>query len=425
MKLLIKNGTLIDPVSGLGGKMDILAEDGVIALIGSDLQDPNAQVLDAEGLCVSAGLVDMHVHLRDPGLTYKEDIITGSAAAAKGGFTSIACMPNTKPVTDTPEGVEYVLNKAKENCGVHVLPVGALSMGQKGQEMTDIRALKDAGAVAISDDGIPVMDANLMRDALMRCSRNKLTVLSHCEDDNMVKGRGVNEGRISRRLGLPGRPAIAEDLMVMRDAMLAEETRTPVHICHISTGYSVNTVRQFKRKGVQITCETCPQYFVLTHEEILRQGTLAKVNPPLRATKDRSAILAGLKDGTIDCIVTDHAPHSAEEKAKSLTEAPAGMIGLETSLALALTYLYHTGEMSLNDIIAKMTINPARILGIRRGFLALGAAADITIFDPDEKWTVDPDKFASKARNTPFGGMELKGKVKYTIADGKIIYTDR
>lgn len=424
MKLLIKNGTLIDPVSGLGGKMDILAEDGVIAVIGSDLHDPDAQVLDVDGLCVSAGLVDMHVHLRDPGLTYKEDIMTGSAAAAKGGFTSIACMPNTKPVVDTPEGIEYVLNKAKENCGVHVLPVGALSMGQKGQEMTDIRALKDAGAVAISDDGIPVMDANLMRDALMRCSRNKLTVLSHCEDDNMVRGRGVNEGRVSRRLGLPGRPAIAEDLMVMRDAMLAEETRTPVHICHISTGYSVNTVRQFKRKGVQITCETCPQYFTLTHEEILRQGTLAKVNPPLRATKDRDAILAGLKDGTIDCIVTDHAPHSAEEKAKSLTEAPAGMVGLETSLALALTYLYHTGEMSLNDIIAKMTINPARILGIRRGFLALGAAADITIFDPDEKWTVDPDKFASKARNTPFGGMELKGKVKYTIADGKIIYKD-
>lgn len=424
MKLLIKNGTLIDPVCGMGGVMDILVEDGTVAVIGNGLSDPEAQVLDVSGLCVSAGLIDMHVHLRDPGLTYKEDIFTGSAAAAKGGFTSIACMPNTKPVVDTAEGIQYVLEKAKENCGVHVLPVGALSMGQKGEKMTDIRALKDAGAVAISDDGIPVMNANLMRDALLRCSRNKLTVLSHCEDDNMVKGRGVNEGRVSRRLGLPGRPAIAEDLMVMRDAMLAEETRTAVHICHISTGYSVNTVRQFKRKGVQITCETCPQYFTLTHEEILRQGTLAKVNPPLRPTKDRDAILAGLKDGTIDCIVTDHAPHSAEEKAKSLTEAPAGMIGLETSLALALTYLYHTGEMSLNDIIAKMTINPARILGIRSGFLALGASADITIFDPNEEWTVDPDRFASKARNTPFGGMKLKGRVKYTIADGKIIYKD-
>ena len=425
LKLLIKNGTLIDPACGIGGKMDILVEDGVIIVIGNGVSDPDAQVLDASGLCVCAGLVDMHVHLRDPGLTYKEDIFTGSRAAARGGFTSIACMPNTKPVTDTPEGIAYVLEKAKENCGVHIWPIGALSVGEQGKEMTNVRALKKAGAVAISDDGIPVMDANLMRDALLRCHRSKMTVLSHCEDDNMVKGRGVNEGRISRQLGLPGRPAIAEDIMVMRDAMLAEETRTAVHICHISTANSVNIVRQFKRKGVQITCETCPQYFTLTHEEVLRQGTMAKVNPPLRATKDKEAILAGLKDGTIDCIVTDHAPHSAEEKARSLTEAPAGMVGLETSLGLALTYLYHTGEMSLTDIVEKMTLSPAKILGLRKGFLALGASADITIFDPNERWVVDPNQFASKGRNTPFGGMELRGKVKYTIADGRIIYSDK
>ena len=424
MKLLIKNGTLIDPVCGLGGVMDILVEDGIIVVIGSHLEEPEAQILDATGLCVSAGLIDMHVHLRDPGLTYKEDILTGSAAAARGGFTSIACMPNTKPTIDCPEQVQYVLERAAENCGVRVWPIGALSMGEQGKEMTDARALKEAGAVAISDDGNPVMDANLMRDALMRAHRNKLTVLSHCEDDNMVRGRGVNEGRISRQLGLPGRPAIAEELMVMRDAMLAEETRTAVHICHVSTANSVNIIRQYKRKGVRITCETCPQYFILTHEEILRKGTLAKVNPPLRATKDKEGILAGLKDGTIDCIVTDHAPHSAEEKAKPLPEAPSGMIGLETSLGLALTYLYHTGQMSLSDIIQKMTINPAKILGIRKGFLALGASADITIFDPEERWTVDPDRFASKARNTPFAGLELRGKVKYTIVDGKIVYRD-
>lgn len=425
MKLLIKNGTLIDPVCGLGGVMDILVEDGIIVVIGNQLEAPDAQVLDAAGLCVCAGLIDMHVHLRDPGLTYKEDILTGSAAAARGGFTSIACMPNTNPTIDCPEQVKYVLDRAAENCGVRVWPIGALSMGERGETMTDARALKEAGAVAISDDGIPVMNANLMRDALMRAHRNKLTVLSHCEDDNMVRGRGVNEGRVSRQLGLPGRPAIAEELMVMRDAMLAEETRTAVHICHISTANSVNIVRQFKRKGVQITCETCPQYFTLTHEEILRQGTLAKVNPPLRATKDRDAVLAGLKDGTIDCIVTDHAPHSAEEKAKPLPQAPAGMIGLETSLGLALTYLYHTGQMSLSDVIQKMTINPAKILGIRKGILVLGASADITIFDPDERWTVDPDQFASKARNTPFAGWELQGKVKYTIVGGTIIYQDR
>ena len=424
MKLLIKNGTLVDPVCGLGGVMDILVEDGTIIVIGNNLEDSEAQVLDATGLHISAGLIDMHVHLRDPGLTYKEDILTGSAAAARGGVTSIACMPNTKPVADSPEVIQYILDKAKENCGVRVLPIGALSVGQKGETLTDAKALREAGVVAISDDGVPVQNANLMRDALLRANRSKLTVLSHCEDDDMVRGRSVNEGRVSRQLGLPGRPAIAEELMAMRDAMLAEETRTAVHICHVSTANTVNIIRQFKRKGVKITCETCPQYFTLTHEEILRQGTLAKVNPPLRATKDKEGILAGLKDGTIDCIVTDHAPHSAEEKAKPLTEAPAGMVGLETSLALALTYLYHTGEMSLNDIIQKMTINPAKILGVRMGTLSLGAPADFTLFDLNERWIVDPEQFASKARNTPFTGMELQGKVKYTIVGGKIIYKD-
>ena len=424
MKLLIKNGTLVDPVCGLGGVMDILVEDGTITVIGNNLEDSEAQVLDATGLHISAGLIDMHVHLRDPGLTYKEDILTGSAAAARGGVTSIACMPNTKPVADSPEVIQYILDKAKENCGVRVLPIGALSVGQKGETLTDAKALREAGVVAISDDGVPVQNANLMRDALLRANRSKLTVLSHCEDDDMVRGRSVNEGRVSRQLGLPGRPAIAEELMAMRDAMLAEETRTAVHICQVSTANTVNIIRQFKRKGVKITCETCPQYFTLTHEEILRQGTLAKVNPPLRATKDKEGILAGLKDGTIDCIVTDHAPHSAEEKAKPLTEAPAGMVGLETSLALALTYLYHTGEMSLNDIIQKMTINPAKILGVRMGTLSLGAPADFTLFDLNERWIVDPEQFASKARNTPFTGMELQGKVKYTIVGGKIIYKD-
>lgn len=424
LKLLIKNGTLVDPVGGIGGVMDLLVEDGRIVVIGNGLDEPDAQVLDAAGLTVSAGLIDIHVHLRDPGLTEKEDILTGSLAAAHGGVTSIACMPNTKPVIDTPEQVAYVQERAAQNCGVNVWPIGALSVGQQGREMADLRALREAGVVAISDDGNPVMDANLMRDGLMRANRYKLTILSHCEDDNLVRGRAVNEGRVSRQLGLPGRPAIAEDLMVMRDAMLAEETRTPVHICHVSTAGAVGIIRQYKRKGVQITCETCPQYFTLTHEEVLRQGSLAKVNPPLRATKDKEAILNGLRDGTIDCIVTDHAPHTAAEKARPLTEAPSGMVGLETSLALALTGLYHTGLMSLSDIIQKMTINPAKILRIPRGSLSLGAAADITIFDPDERWTVDPERFASKGRNTPFGGMELRGKVKYTIVNGRIIYQD-
>lgn len=424
MKLLIKNGNLIDPVLGTERIGDILIEDGQILCIAPELSDADAQVLDASGLCVSAGLIDIHVHFRDPGLTYKEDIISGSWAAARGGFTTVTCMPNTKPVLDTPEWMTYVYDRSAQGSGVHVLPIGSVSVGQKGEVLTDARALKEARAVALSDDGVPVMDANLMRDALICASRQELVVLSHCEDAGMVKNYAVNEGRVSRQLGIPGRPAIAEEIMVMRDAMLAEETQTAVHICHISTGKAVDIVRRYKKKGVRITCETCPQYFTMTHAEILEQGAMARVNPPLRNTRDRDAILAAVKDGTIDCIVTDHAPHSMEEKAKGLVDAPSGMVGLETSLAVTLTSLYHSGQMTLPEIIAKMTINPARILGLSKGSLAVGCDADLTIFDPDEEWVVDASKFASKGRNTPFNGKTLKGRVKYTIVSGEIIYQD-
>ncbi len=424
MKLLIKQGKIVDPVGGIGGIMDILIEDGKIAVIGSELRDPYAQVLDAAGLVVSAGLVDMHVHLREPGYEYKEDITTGTLAAARGGFTSIAPMPNTNPVIDSPEGIALIRQRAAESCGVNVWPIGAVSMGEKGKAATNPKALKEAGAVALSDDGVPVMDANLMRDQLMRASRQGMTILAHSEDINMVRNYAVNEGRVSRQLGIPGRPGIAEEYMVMRDAMLAEETGTAVHICHISTAKSVDIVRRYKKKGVQITCETCPQYFTLTEDEILTQGTMARVNPPLRTSGDVDAIIKGLKDGTIDAIATDHAPHSAAEKAKPLVDAPSGMVGLETALGITLTALYHTGRMTLSEILRKMTINPANILRIPRGRLAVGCAADLTIFDPDQRWTVDPEKFASKGRNTPFGGMQVRGKVKYTIASGKIIYQD-
>ena len=425
MKLLIQKGRLVDPVGGIGGIMDILIEDGKLAVIGSDLREQDAQVIDARGLTVCAGLVDMHVHLREPGLEYKEDISTGTAAAARGGITSVACMPNTKPAVDSPEQVCYVLRRAAESCGVRVWPIGAVTVGEKGETLTDGQALKEAGAVALSDDGMPIQNANLMRDALIRAKRLGLTILSHCEDADMVRNYAVNEGRVSRALNLPGRPAIAEELMVMRDAMLSEETGAAVHICHISTAGSVDIVRQFKKKGVHITCETCPQYFTLTEDEILTQGTMARVNPPLRTRQDVEAIIAGLKDGTIDAIATDHAPHSAQEKAKPLAEAPSGMVGLETSLGATLTALYHTGEMDLSDILKKMTFNPACILGIPKGRLSLGGEADFTIFDPNETWTVDPEQFASKGRNTPFAGRELTGKVKYTIVGGKIVYEDR
>ena len=424
MKLLIRKGRVVDPVGGIGGVMDILVEDGRVAVIGSELTAPSARVIDARGLTVCAGLVDMHVHLREPGFEYKETIQTGCLAAARGGFTSIAPMPNTRPATDCPERIALVRQKAAQACGVHVWPIGAVTWGQKGQALTDAAALKKAGAVALSDDGMPVQNANLLRDALIRCRRQELTILSHCEDADMVKNYAVNEGRVSRALGLPGRPAIAEELQVMRDAMLAEETGAAVHICHISTARSVEIVRQFKNKGVPITCETCPQYFALTEDELLSRGTLARVNPPLRTRLDVEGILAGLKDGTIDVIATDHAPHSAEEKARPLPEAPSGMVGLETALAVTLTSLYHTGVMDLSDILRKMTINPAFILRIPKGRLSLGGGADFTIFDPDEEWTVDPEQFASKGRNTPFAGRTLKGRVKYTIVDGKIIYQE-
>lgn len=424
MKLLIRKGRVVDPVGGIGGVMDILVEDGRVAVIGSELTAPSARVIDARGLTVCAGLVDMHVHLREPGFEYKETIETGCLAAARGGFTSIAPMPNTRPATDCPERIALVRQKAAQACRVHVWPIGAVTWGQKGQALTDAAALKKAGAVALSDDGMPVQNANLLRDALIRCRRQELTILSHCEDADMVKNYAVNEGRVSRALGLPGRPAIAEELQVMRDAMLAEETGAAVHICHISTARSVEIVRQFKKKGVPITCETCPQYFALTEDELLSRGTLARVNPPLRTRLDVEGILAGLKDGTIDVIATDHAPHSAEEKARPLPEAPSGMVGLETALAVTLTSLYHTGVMDLSDILRKMTINPAFILRIPKGRLSLGGGADFTIFDPDEEWTVDPQQFASKGRNTPFAGRTLKGRVKYTIVDGKIIYQE-
>jgi dihydroorotase len=330
-------------------------------------------------------------------------------------------MANTSPAVDCPEQVGYVLSRAKQGCGVNVLPVAAVSKGLLGEEPTDAEALKQAGAAALSDDGNNVDNANLLRDVLIRARQLDMPVLCHCEDTSMVAGRAVNEGSVSRKLWLEGRPAIAEEIMVMRDAMLAEETGAHVHICHVSTARSVDIIRKMKKKkGVTLTCETCPQYFTLTEDEVLTQGALARVNPPLRTRKDMNGIIAGLRDGTIDAIATDHAPHSAEE-----SRTPSGMIGLETSLALTLTQLYHTGKMGLPDIIRRMSTNPSHILRLHRGHMSLGVTADLTVFDPDEEWTIDPEQFASKARNTPFAGRRVKGKVKYTIVKGRIIYQDR
>ena len=404
MKLLIQNGRVLDPVSKTVTLTDLLAENGRVALLERGLETEADRIIDASGLVVSPGLVDMHVHLRDPGYTYKEDIRTGTAAAARGGVTSLACMANTDPVLDCPEQLHYVRERAKEGSGVHVYPIAAVSVGLRGEEPTDAEALKKAGAVALSDDGCNVDNANLMRDAMIRAKRAAI------------------EGSVLRLLWLEGRPAIAELLEVMRAAMLAEETGARVHICHISTAKAVDIVRRMKEHGVPVTCETCPQYFTLTEDEILTQGSLARINPPLRTQQDVKGIIAGLRDGTIHAIATAHAPHSAEEQARPLTRAPSGMVGLETSLAVTLTALYHTGKMELTEIVRRMTVNPASILGLSKGRLALGNDADIVIFDPNEEWTVDPEQFASKGRNTPFAGWKVKGRVKYTIVGGTVIY---
>ena len=425
MKLLIQNGRVIHPVTGTVQLQDVLVEHGRIAVLDRGITAEADRIIDASGLAVSPGLVDMHVHLRDPGFTYKEDILTGCAAAARGGVTSVVCMADTSPVVDGPEQVKYILDRARQANGVGVYPAAALSRGMLGEEPTDAEALQKAGAVALSDGGNNVDNANLMRDVLIRARQMEMPVLSCCEDTSMVAGRAVNEGSVSRQLWLEGRPAIAEEIMVMRDAMLAEETGAPVHICHVSTARSVSIIRSMKKKGVAITCETCPQYFILTEDEILTQGSLARVNPPLRTQKDVRGIISGLRDGTIDAIATDHAPHSAEEKARPLAKAPSGMIGLETSLALSLTYLYHTGKLELPALIRRMAYNPANILHLaHKGRLVLGSDADVVIFDPDESWVIDPEQFASKGRNTPFAGQTVKGRVKYTIAGGRVIYKE-
>lgn len=422
MGILLKNGTVIDPVKKTETAMELLVENGIIVKTGKDICPEGHQVIDCTGMMIAPGLVDMHVHLRDPGQTYKEDIVTGTAAAAAGGFTAVACMPNTKPALDTPELLQYVRHKAETEGTCRVYPIGAVTVGQKGEALTEFSALVQAGAIAFSDDGVPVTSATRMRDALMTAKALGKIVISHCEDGEMVGNKAVNEGKISRQLGLPGRPAIAEDLMVARDLMLAKETGGHVHIAHVSTAGSAALIRQAKQNGVSVTAETCPQYFIFTEDEILKKGTLARVNPPLRTEEDRQGILAAVLDGTLDCIVTDHAPHSQEEKAKPLPEAPSGMVGLETSLGACITYLVKPGHLTMCQLMEKMSALPAKILGLEPVTPTEGAVADLVVFDPEEAWTVAPESFRSKARNTVFSGEVLHGRVHLTICGGKITY---
>ncbi len=418
MKTVIKNATAVSPADGLNGVCDILIEDGKIAAVGNDLAAE--RVIDASGLTAVPGLVDMHVHLRDPGQTAKEDILTGCRAAAAGGVTSLLAMPNTNPTTDSPETVRCILDKAK-NADARVYVAASVTKGLKSEEPTDLDALKAAGAVGLSDDGRPVVNTAYLRNAMNRAPKLGMTVVAHCEDLFLADGGKINEGEISAQLGVKGIPAAAEDCGTAREIALAAADNVPIHICHVSTATSVELIRDAKRRGVQVTAETAPHYFSLTEKELLRRDADYRMNPPLRTERDVQAITEGLLDGTLDAVATDHAPHTVEEKS-DFVKAPNGSIGMETSFGVSYTYLVKTGLMTLSQLVEKMSLNPAKILGIPAGTLAVGANADIALIDTNEEWTVDVEKLHGKSKNTPFKGMTLTGKVKMTILGGKAVF---
>ncbi|MEE9590978.1 MAG: dihydroorotase [Thermodesulfobacteriota bacterium] len=425
-RLVIKNGRVIDPSSGLDGLYDLYIYEGKVASLrpsgGSLEADEDWDVLDAKKMLVLPGLIDIHTHLRDPGYEYKETIATGTMAAAAGGFTSIVCMANTNPVNDNGSVTRFILNRASEVGKVNVFPVGAATRGLKGEMISEMGELRDSGCVAVSDDGMPIIDGGLMRKVLEYSSVFDMPVISHCEDPCIVSDGVMNEGSTSTRLGLKGIPRAAEEAMVARDIVLAELTRGRLHIAHISTRGSVELVRTAKDKGLSVTTEVTPHHFTLTDDSVVGYNTSAKMNPPLRDEDDIEAILQGLKDRTIDCIATDHAPHSSIEKDLEFDRAANGVVGLETALSLTLR-LVDRGFLGLSEAIERVTVGPATVLGLEKGTLKVGADADITIVDKDREWIVDSKLFFSKGRNTPFEGWGMKGKVVKTIVKGKVVYS--
>ena len=425
MMTLIKGGRVIDP-GNLDGIMDIFIKDGKIVEIKTDgLADgehPESKTIDASGKIVIPGLIDMHVHLREPGYEHKETIETGCRSAVVGGFTGVCCMPNTNPVNDCKAVTEYILTKAREAGTARVYPVAAISKGSQGEDLCEYQELKAAGAVAVSDDGNPVVNSQLMRRALEQAKECQLPVISHCEDLDLAAGGVMNEGAVATGMGLAGIPNASESIMVLRDIALSELTGASVHIAHVSTMESVRAIRDAKTRDVPVTAETAPHYFTLTDASVKGYNTNMKMNPPLRSRYDRDAVRQGLADGTIDVIATDHAPHSSIEKSVEFHQAPNGIIGLETALSLGLN-LVDEGILTLAGLIEKMSTNPARILGLENG-LIVGQQADITIIDPERSYRVNADRFKSLSRNTPFEGWDMKGKTVLTMVGGKIVYQD-
>ena len=423
-KLLIRNGHIIDPANNVDEVGDVLIVDGKIAQVGGSLAQDVHDIIDATNLTVTPGLIDIHVHLREPGYEHKETIETGTAAAAAGGFTSVVCMANTSPVTDSPEKIKHIYkiaagNSEKNNiASANVYPVGSITKNLAGEALTDIRGMLSEGAVGISDDGVTVMNSSLMREALSLSAKLDFPVMVHCEEHNLNAGAVMNLSETSERLNLVGSPNAAEDIIVARDIMLAEMTGGHVHILHVSTAGAVDLVRWGKKRGVNVTAEVCPHHWILTDTEIEKQGTNAKMHPPLRSKKDVEAVLEGLCDGTIDAIATDHAPHTPSEKARGMVDAPNGIIGLETCFPLVMTHLVDAGHLTLNDAIAKLTCVPAEIVGIDRGSLSIGAVADVTLIDTTKTTKYEVEKSRSKSRNTPFNGWQLNGWNVMTIREG-------